>query len=63
MLVLDRAPLESITVSNGKEEFEFKILSIRGLNAKIGIKAPKEYRIWRTEKEGFRNDFIFKKGS
>lgn len=47
MLILTRRENESITVG----DVTFKIVRIRGGNVRIGVEAPKDVRIVRTELE------------
>ena len=46
MLVLSRKPGESIKLG---EEIEVVIVAVEGQRVRIGIKAPREVRILRTE--------------
>jgi len=46
MLQLTRKQNESITLTGG---IEFKIIGISKTTVRIGIIAPKEVKIWRTE--------------
>ena len=50
MLVLTRNPRESITVIllDGRL-IEFKIIEVRGKQTRVGIEAPKDCRILRSE--------------
>lgn len=51
MLVLSRRDKESITVTNEQtgEQIVFTLLRSIGGNSRIGIDAPDDYRIVRTE--------------
>ena len=50
MLVLSRKPGESITVNlPSGEEIVFEILDVKGYRVSIGIDAPRELRVRRTE--------------
>ncbi len=46
MLVLSRKVDESIVIG---EDIEIKVLSVKGEQVKIGIKAPKNVKIYRKE--------------
>ncbi|NLH00505.1 MAG: carbon storage regulator, partial [Clostridiales bacterium] len=50
MLVISRKQEESVVIEteNGGEPIEIKIISIDG-QVKIGINAPRGYKIWRKE--------------
>lgn len=46
MLVLSRKSDESITIDG---DIEIEVLSIRGSTVKLGIRAPREVKVLRTE--------------
>ena len=45
MLVLTRRETQSIIIG----DITFMICSIEGKSVKVGIKAPKEIKVWRSE--------------
>lgn len=49
MLVLTRRPGESIEFSDGKTQVTVKVLRLAGNQVQVGIDAPPEIEIWRTE--------------
>lgn len=51
MLVLKRKVEESITIANN---IKVKVLSITGENVNLGVDAPREIEIKRTENQGNR---------
>ncbi len=46
MLVLNRQPHESVTIS---EDITVEIIEVRGDRVRLGITAPEGVSIWRTE--------------